>query len=67
MYTLYMGYTIQCDVMRSVQFENGQFSWPTNYEPNVRTRSEQKINFATHENGRVGVFRIEIGSLDQKL
>ena len=36
------------------------FHKPTIYELHVYTCSEQKINFATREYGRVGVFRIEM-------
>ena len=31
------------------------------------TSSEQKLNYARHDYGRVGVFRIKIRSLVQKL
>ena len=54
---------IQCEVIRSEQFENGPFS----YKQHVYTSSTQKITFARHEYGRVGVFRIKMRSLVQKL
>ena len=38
---------IQCEAIRSEQFENGLFS-----------SSKQKITFASHEYGQVRVFRI---------
>ena len=44
------------------------FHEPTTYEPHVyNTNSEQIITFARHEYGRVGVFRIKMRSLVQKL
>ena len=43
------------------------FHKPTNFDQRVKTRSEQKITFARHEYGQVGVFRIKMKSLVQKL
>ena len=43
------------------------FHKPTTYEPHVLTNSEQKLNFARHDYGRVEVFRVNIRSLVQKL
>ena len=43
------------------------FHEPTTYEPRVQTGSEQTINFARHKHGRVGISRIKMGSLVQKL
>ena len=44
-----------------------RFHKPTTYEQQVLTSSEQKITFARHEYGQVGVFRIKKTSLVQKL
>ena len=48
-----------CSVVRSEieQFENGHFSSAYNLWTSVYTGSEQKITFAKHEYGRVGVFQ----------
>ena len=43
------------------------FYEPTTYEPYTYTSSEQKLTFAWHDYGRVGVFRIKMRSLVQKL
>ena len=43
------------------------FHEPTTYEPYTKTSSEQKLTFARHDYGRVGVFRIKMRSLVQKL
>ena len=43
------------------------FHKPKTYERHVQTKNEQKTTFARHEYGRVGVFRIKIRSLVQKL
>ena len=43
------------------------FHKPTTYEPYVCTSFEETIPFFTHEYGRVGVFRITMRSLDQKV
>ena len=43
------------------------FHKPPTYEPHIATNSEQIITFATHEYERVGVFKIKIKSLVQKL
>ena len=43
------------------------FHKPTTYEKHVHTSYEQKIKLARHEYGRVGVFRIKMRSLVQKL
>ena len=39
---------------------------PTAYEPHNKIGFEEKINFAGHEQGRVGVFKIKMISLVQK-
>ena len=43
------------------------FHEPKTDKSHVYTYSEQLINFARHEYGRVGVFRINMRSLAQKL
>ena len=40
---------------------------PITYEPHVKTSSEQIITYSRHEYGRVGVFKIKIESIVQKL
>ena len=51
---------LECDAIRSEQFENGHFFKPKVYEPRVKASSEQTITFARHEYGMVGVFRIKM-------
>ena len=43
------------------------FHKPTTYEQQVLTSFEQKITFARHQYGQVGVFRIKKKSSVQKL
>ena len=43
------------------------FHKPITYKRHVQTNNEQKTTFASHEYGRVGVFRIKISSLLPKL
>ena len=43
------------------------FHKPTTYEQHVYTSFKQKITFAWHEYGQVGVFRIKMRSSVQKL
>ena len=40
---------------------------PTTYEQHVQTSPKQKITFARHEYGQVGVIRINMRSLIQNL
>ena len=58
---------VQCDAIRSEQLNTDTFHKPTTYEPHVLISFEQKITFARHENGRVGVFRMKMRTLVQKL
>ena len=62
--TKYRYDSLQCEVIRSEQFENWHFSWAYNL---WITRFEEKIPFARHDYGRVGVFNIRIRSLVKKL
>ena len=55
---------MQSDRSRS---KTDSFHTPTTYEPRVLTNSEQKLNFARHDYGRVGVFSFKIRSLVQNL
>ena len=58
---------LNCDAIRLDQFKMDTFHEPTTCEPNVLTSFEQVITFARDEHGRIGVFRIKIRSLVQKL
>ena len=63
--SLYLSYTVMQSDRNSSKTDT--FHGPITYEPHVYTSFEQKITFARHENGRVGVFRIKMRSLVQKL
>ena len=62
---IYMIYSVMQSDRNSSK--NDIFHEPTAYKPNVKKTYEQKINFARHKYGRVGLFKIRIKSLVQKL
>ena len=66
---LYFAYKMYYTMMQSDRnsSKTDTFYKPTTYEPHVYTSFDQMITFARHEYGRVGVFRIKIRSLVQKL
>ena len=50
--------SVQCDAIRSEQFENGHFLWAYNLRTKRYTSSEQIIIFARHKYGRVGYLEL---------
>ena len=57
--------TVWCNQIGTVLTDT--FNEPTAYEQHDYTNSEQIINFARHEYEGVGLFRIKVRSLVQKL
>ena len=47
--------------------KNDIFHEPITYEPHVKTSSEQEVTFARHKYGQVGVFRIKMRLLVQRV
>ena len=63
------GCTHMYSVMQSDRnsLKTDTFYKPTSYEPHVQTSFEEKITFSRNDYGQVGVFRIKMRSLVQKL
>ena len=59
-------YTQMDHILKSKKYMD-LFHKPMAYEQHVQTSSKKKIIFIRHEYGQVGVFRIRIRSLVQKL